>query len=303
MVESKVRGSTLRYHKLKLVLVYSAMRHFARDLRQQGWEVDYHLINDNATFEDGLRRHLEQHNSSKLVLAQPNSFPETDVVLKLGRKLRIPIELVPTKQFLVPRDEFRDWASGQRRLVMENHYRRVRQRFGWLMDENGKPVGGAWNYDAENRASYNAWKRAGAPRPSTPLREEPDGITSEVMQMVERDFPNNPGRLEQFWLPVDRAGALRWLRSFINERLPNFGPFEDMMAEGEPHLFHSVLSPLLNLGLLVPRECVEASIDAYRRGRAPLNSVEGYVRQVVGWREFINGVYWFAGPSTRCRTR
>ncbi len=132
------------------------MRHFTRDLRQQGWEVDYHLINDNPTFEEGLRRHLKQHNSSKLVLAQPNSFPETDVVLKLGRKLRVPIELVPTKQFLVSRDEFRDWASGQRRLVMENHYRRVRQRFGWLMDENGKPVGGAWNYDAENRASYNA---------------------------------------------------------------------------------------------------------------------------------------------------
>ncbi len=209
----------------------------------------------------------------------------------------IPIELVLTKQFLVPRDEFRDWASGQRRLVMENHYGRVRQRFGWLMDENGKPVGGAWNYDAENRASYNTWKRAGAPRPNTPLREEPDGITSEVMQMVERDFPNNPGRLEQFWLPVDSAGALGWLRYFIDERLQNFGPFEDMMAEGEPHLFHSVLSPLLNLGLLAPRECVEAAIDAYRRGRAPLNSVEGYVRQVVGWREFINGVYWFRGPE------
>ncbi len=121
--------------------------------------------------------------------------------------------------------------------------------------------------------------------------------------MVAREFPDNPGRVQQFWLPVDRAGALRWLHSFINERLQNFGPFEDMMAEGEPHLFHSVLSPLLNLGLLAPRECVEAAIDAYRRGRAPLNSVEGYVRQVVGWREFITASTGFAGPSTRCRTR
>lgn len=231
------------------------------------------------------------------MLAEPNSFPETDAVLKLGRKLRASVELAPTKQFLLPRDDFHEWASGQRRLVMENHYRRMRKRFGWLMDERGEPLGGTWNFDPENRATFKTWKRGGAPHASTPLRENPDEITREVMQMVSREFPNNPGDVADFWLPVERAAALRWLRYFIDERLPNFGIYEDMMAEGEPHLFHSVLSSSLNLGLLTPAECVESAIDAYKRGLAPINSVEGYVRQVIGWREFINGVYWFRGPE------
>ncbi|MBA2622936.1 MAG: cryptochrome/photolyase family protein [Chthoniobacterales bacterium] len=297
MVESKARGSALRYHKLKLVLVYSAMRHFAQDLRNAGWEVDYQLIEGTGTFEDGVRRHLEQRRPEKLVLAEPNSFPETDAVSKLGRKLRTPVEFVPTAQFLQSRDDFRAWASGQKRLLMENHYRRMRKRFGWLMEEDGQPAGGAWNFDPENRATYTTWKRAGAPRASTPLLEKPDQLTREVIATLAREFPENPGRAEAFWLPVDRAGALRWLRYFIDERLPSFGVYEDMMAEGEPYLFHSVLSPLINLGLLTPRECVEAAIEAYRRGTAPLNSAEGYVRQMIGWREFINGVYWLRGPE------
>ena len=131
----------------------------------------------------------------------------------------------------------------------------------------------------------------------SPVRARPDEITREVMAMVAREFPENPGRVEDFWLPVERRGALRWLRSFIEDRLPDFGVYEDMMAEGEPYLFHSVLTPFLNLGLLTPRECVEAALVAYRQGKAPLNSVEGYVRQIIGWREFINGVYWLRGPD------
>ncbi|MDQ6860529.1 MAG: cryptochrome/photolyase family protein [Verrucomicrobiota bacterium] len=297
MVESKARGSALRYHKLKLVLVYSAMRHFARDLRTAGWEVDYQMIEGTGTFEDGVRRHLEKFRPAKLVLAEPNSFPETDAVVKLAAKLRAEIELVPTRQFLMSRDEFRAWAGGQKRLVMENHYRRMRKQFGWLMEADGEPVGRAWNFDPENRATFNTWKRAGSPRPATAPREKPDKITRAVMQMVDAEFPENAGEVKNFWLPVDRETALRWLRYFIDERLPNFGAYEDMMAEAEPHLFHSVLSSSLNLGLLTPRECVEAAIDAYRRGAAPLNSVEGYVRQVIGWREFINGVYWLRGPE------
>lgn len=297
MIESKARGSALRYHQLKLVLVYSAMRHFARDLRALGWEVDYQLIEGTGTFEDGLQRHLQRHRPTKLILAEPNSFPETEAVTKLARKLKTPLEILPTKQFLLPRADFREWASGQRRLVMENHYRAMRKRFAWLIEDDGTPTGGAWNFDAANRETYSSWKRSGAPSASTPSREDPDEITSEVIAMVTREFPDHPGCAMDFWLPVERAGALRWLRRFIDERLPTFGAFEDMMAEGEPYLFHSVLSPLLNLGLLTPRECVEAAIAAYRSGAAPINSVEGYVRQVIGWREFINGVYWLRGPE------
>jgi deoxyribodipyrimidine photolyase-related protein len=294
MIESKARGAVLRYHKLKLVLVYSAMRHFARDLLKAGWEVDYYQLEDGVTFEQAMK----QHRPNKLVLAEPNSFFETDAVLKIGRRLRVPVELLPTRQFLVSRDDFREWATKQKRLVMENHYRLMRKRFGWLMTKDGQPMGGAWNFDPENRATYNTWKRSGAPHALVP-NEKPDKITREVMRMVAREFPDNAGDASNFWLPVDRADALRWLHSFIDERLPNFGAFEDMMAEGEPFLFHSVLSPLLNLGLLTPRECVEAAIEAHRRGAAPINSVEGYLRQVIGWRDFINGVYWLRGPDYR----
>ena len=167
------------------------------------------------------------------------------------------------------------------------------------MDANGKPEGGAWNYDAENRATYAAWQRDGAPRAATRLHEAPDRITQEVIAMVAREFAGNPGRAADMWLPVDRKGALRWLDVFIRERLPRFGVYEDMMATEDPQLFHSLLSPLLNLGLITPRECIEAATAAYRQKLAPLNSVEGFVRQIAGWREFINGIYWHRGTEYR----
>ena len=297
MIEAKARASVMRYHQLKLTLVYSAMRHFAQALRERGWEVDYRLIDETPAFEAGLRHHLEAHRPEAMVLAEPNSLPETDAIAQLGRKLRVPIEFVPTAQFLVPRDEFRAWAGGQKRLLMENHYRRMRKQHGWLMQPDGHPIGGAWNFDPENRETFASWAKAGRPHGRSELRVEPDAITREVIAMVAREFPESPGSAAKFWLPVDRAGARKWLALFIRERLPRFGIYEDMMAEDEPFLFHSVLTPMLNLGLLTPMECVEAAISAYERGKAPLNSVEGFVRQIIGWREFINGVYWHRGPE------
>jgi deoxyribodipyrimidine photolyase-related protein len=176
IVESKARGSVLRYHQIKLVLVYSAMRHFARDLREKGWQVDYYQLEQGLTFESALREHVRKHHPAKVVLAEPNSFFETDAIAKLGRKLRIEIEFITTNQFLVARDDFRAWASGQKRLVMENHYRRMRKRFGWLMQPDGQPEGGAWNFDPKNRATFSAWRRAGAPKAKTLLKEEPDAV-------------------------------------------------------------------------------------------------------------------------------
>lgn len=297
MVESKARGSVMRYHQVKLVLVYSAMRHFAHELREAGWQVDYYSLEDGLTFESAMREHVAKHHPEKITLAEPNSFFEEDAITRLGRKLRLKVEFIPTRQFLLPRGDFQAWAKDSKRLLMENHYRRMRKRFGWLMKENGDPEGGQWNFDPENRETFASWKRAGAPRPKTRLHKEPDEITRKVIALVEREFPKNPGKAADMWLPVDRRGAQEWLRLFIGERLPTFGIYEDMMAEDEPFLFHSLLSPLLNLGLLTPQECVEAAIAAYNQGEAPINSVEGFVRQIIGWREFINGVYWLRGPE------
>jgi deoxyribodipyrimidine photolyase-related protein len=296
-VESKARGLVFRYHQIKLALVYSAMRHFAAELRAQGWRVDYYPLDDGLTFEEAARRHLEKHQPEKFLVAEPNSHFEMDALAKLGRKLRVPVEFIPTNQFLLSRSDFAAWAKDSQRLLMENHYRRMRKRLGFLMRENGHPEGGAWNFDAENRQTFTAWQKAGRPGSKTTSHEPPDDITREVIALVEREFPDHPGRAADLWLPVDRAGALKWLQRFIAERLPNFGAYEDMMAAGEPVLFHSVLTPMLNLGLLTPHECVEAAIAAYQNGHAPLNSVEGFVRQIIGWREFINGVYWLRGPE------
>ncbi len=296
MVESKARGALRRYHQLKLVLVYSAMRHFAEELRAAGWAVDYYRLEQGLTFEQAARKHIEAHAPEKFLVAEPNSFVETDALTRLGRKLEVPLEIVPTAQFLLPRADFQKWAGGQKRLLMEMHYRRMRKHFGWLVDEQGNPEGGRWNYDPENRETFASWKRAGAPHAGPP-QEKPDAVTQEVIVLVQQEFSEHPGEAARFWLPVDRAGALRWLGHFIRERLSRFGAFEDMMAEDETFLFHSVLTPALNLGLLTPRECVEAALAAYEKGAAPLNSVEGFVRQIIGWREFINGVYWHRGPE------
>jgi deoxyribodipyrimidine photolyase-related protein len=179
---------------------------------------------------------------------------------------------------------------------METHYRRVRAEFGFLMEADGKPVGGRWNFDEENRKTFRDWTKAGRPQVEVPP-VEPDKVTKEVMMLVEREFSGNPGSTKGFWLPVSRAGALQWLDAFVATRLAGFGPWEDLMVEGEKLLFHSVISPLINLGLLTPRECIERAIGAYKKGKAPLASVEGFVRQIAGWREFVNGVYWLKMPE------
>lgn len=297
MIESKARGGFIKYHQQKLVLIYSGMRHFARDLRAAGREVDYHLLENTPEFERAFREHLAQFQPESVVLAEPNDFLMTEVAQKIGKKCGVRIEFVPTTQFLLPRAEFQKWARGKQRLLMEDHYRRMRKRTGYLM-KDGKPVGNVWNLDPENRRTHRQWeKETESQAPHRALRWPADEITREVIEIVAREFADHPGRAEDFWLPVDRAGALRWLKNFVAHRLGSFGPYEDIMDQKEPVLFHSVLSPLLNLGLLSPQECAEAAVRAYEAGKAPLASVEGFVRQIIGWREFINGVYWHRGPE------
>ncbi len=303
-VESKARGGLVRYHQQKLVLVYAGMRHFARELEAAGWRVDYHRLEDTPDFLTGLRRHVERFQPEEIRLAAPNDHLMTTLLPKYAQQVGVPIRSVPTAQFLLAREDFAEWAGDSPHLVMEEHYRRMRRRTGWLMGpvppgskRTAKPVGGEWNYDPLNRLTFKQYAASGYAQPEIPAREEPDAITREVITLVEQHFPDHPGRARDFWFPVDRAGALRWLERFVAERLERFGPYEDVLAQDQPVLYHSVLSPLLNLGLLTPRECVERVVAAYEAGRAPINSVEGFVRQVIGWREFINGAYWLKMPG------
>ena len=294
MVESPKHLGKLSYHQQRLVLLISAARHFAEEKRKDGWKVDYYPLEEGTSWEAALAAHVKKHKPERILVAQPNNYDEQKAVEKLSKKF--PIEILPTRQFLVPRTDFISWAKDKKSLLMETHYRRVRQEFGFLMQSDGQPVGGRWNFDEENRKTFRDWVKAGNPRAEiAPV--QPDKITREVIALVEKKFPKNPGRAADFWLPVDRAGALRWLEDFVATRLAGFGPWEDLMVQDDQLLFHSVVSPTINLGLLTPRECIEKAIAAYENGKAPLASVEGFVRQIAGWREFINGVYWLKMPE------
>lgn len=294
LVESAKHLGKLKYHRQRLVLLLSAQRHFAEERRAEGWEVDYYELADGMSWETALAAHGKKFGMEQILVTAPNNYDEDLAVRKLAK--RFPLDVVPTRQFLVSREEFASWAKGKKSLLMETHYRRVRTEFGFLMEEDGRPAGGRWNFDEENRKTFRDWVKSGRPQVQV-SPEVPDNITREVMGLVDREFAGNPGRAGGFWLPVDRAGALRWLENFIAHRLAGFGPWEDLMVQNEALLFHSVISPLINIGLLTPRECIERAQEEYRRGRAPLGSVEGFVRQIAGWREFVNGVYWLKMPE------
>ena len=293
-IESRQRNEQVSYHQLKLVLVFSSMRHRAQALRSEGWTVDYVQLVKN--FSDEIAAQVEKHRPESILMQEPSAYAVRHAIPKLARKLGIPVEVLPTNQFLVPESDFKKWAGESRHLLMENHYRRVRRKLNILIEEDGEPTGGAWNFDSSNRETYAAFRKAKVHLPPPP-HSEPDQITREVIAMVKREFADHPGNADDSWLPVTREESLRWLHDFIDHRLESFGPWEDLMTTDSPVLFHSVLTPMLNLGLLTPGECVDAAVAAYNTGRIPLASAEGFIRQVIGWREFINGIYWHCMPG------
>jgi len=301
LIESSPRGSHLRYHQQKLTLLYSAMRHYAADLKKQKFATLYHHLTDTpagADYATILSHWIQKHKIREIHLLDPNEYDTFHSLPALSKKLGVPIHRHASPQFLVPRADFATWAEGKKHLLMETHYRRLRTERNILLDAKGKPEGGDWNLDDQNRRTYREFAKANPTVPPFPPPIQ-DPIVKKVAQEVAAHFPTHPGQADQLWVPVTRAGALDWLKTFIRQRLAQFGPWEDTMVEGQQILFHSVLSPLLNIGLLTPQECIQAAEKAYREGKAPLNSVEGFIRQILGWREFIHGIYWLKMPEYR----
>ena len=311
LIESFPRSRRLRYHQQKLTLLFAAMRHHGAALERSGHRVLYHRLEDplpalpaaqapaGADLPDCgavLTAWIAAHGVKAIHLLEPNDFHTQAALPALAKELGVPIQTHPNPQFLLSRTDFLAWAKGRRSVVMEQHYRRMRKELGVLMASDGTPLGGVWNTDADNRQTRAQFRKA---RPVVPRLPEPapDPVVREVAEQVSRLFPDHPGRAADLWLPATRAGALAWLQRFVAERLAGFGPWEDLMVDQEPVLFHSVLSPLLNIGLLTPMECVRAAEESYAEGRAPLASVEGFIRQIVGWREFIHGMYWRHMPD------
>lgn len=286
LIESAAHVRDRPYHRQKLVLVWSAMRHFAAELRQAGWQVTYEIA---ADFQSALQNWIKQQKITELRIMMPSDRPFARLIAELD--LSCQVTLVPNNHFLWSPEEFQQWAKGRKNLLMEYFYREGRSRFQILMTE-GKPIGGQWNFDKENRQPPKQGLH-------TPKRQwfEPDQITREVIAWVEQGEFSTYGKLDQFRWGVTRSQALQVLDHFITDCLGEFGPYQDAMVTGEQTMWHSLISPYLNLGLLHPLEVIQAAEAAFHADQLDLNSVEGFIRQVLGWREYMHGLYHYVEHS------
>lgn len=286
----------VRHHKKKIAFLFSAMRHFAEELKQSGYNVEYTKLDDkdNAdSFRGEVERALRQHKIDSIAVTHPGEYRVLADMLTWESDFGVPVEIKPDDRFLCTPEAFADWAKDRKRLRMEYFYRDMRRKYSILMQGN-EPIGGKWNYDAENRRS----PEEGLDIPG-PYSSDTDDITRGVLELVEQRFLAHFGDLEPFHFAVTRDQALAALQLFIDSRLCLFGDYQDAMIEGEPWMYHSHISFYLNCGLLLPLECAKAAEQAYHQGKAPLNAVEGFIRQIIGWREYVRGIYWLKMPEYR----
>lgn len=294
MCEVWDEATYVKHHKKKIAFLFSAMRHFAQELADEGLPVAYRKL-DDAGNQGSLRKEVEKvlkaGTFGAIIVTHPGEYRLLEEFQSWQATFDLPVEIRPDDRFLARPDQFARWAAGRKQVRMEYFYREMRKSYGVLMDGQ-EPVGGKWNYDSDNRKP----PKQGLKIPG-PYGTKPDAITQEVMRLVASRFADHFGDLEPFFFAVSRTEALKVLERFIAERLYHFGDYQDAMIEGEPWMYHSHISFYLNCGLLLPLECIEAAEKAYRAGGAPLNAVEGFVRQILGWREYVRGIYWLKMPD------
>jgi deoxyribodipyrimidine photolyase-related protein len=295
MAEVMREASYVKHHKKKIAFLFAAMRHFAEELRAEGFRVRYVPLDDrdNAQSLDGeVARAVEDHAITRIVVTEPGELRLLSAINAWSLRFYLPVDIREDRRFLATHEDFRLWIEGLKQPRMEYFYRVMRRKYGVLLDANGEPEGGRWNYDADNRKPPRA-----IPAPPKRLSFRKDAITKAVLDLVRDRFRGHVGELEPFHFAVTRQQALRELHHFIDHLLPQFGAFQDAMQAGEPYLYHSLISAYLNAGLLYPLEICRLAETAYREGRAPLNAVEGFIRQILGWREYVRGIYWRYMPD------
>lgn len=294
MAEVADEAAYVRHHPKKIALIFAAMRKFAHALEQDGWKVVYTQLDDTdnaGSIVGELLRRAAQTGASEVLATEPGEWRLIDKLKYAPLK----VHLLPDDRFLATHAEFEAWAEGRKALRMEYFYREMRRKTGLLM-EGDQPAGGKWNFDHDNRKA--------APEDVTvdgPLRFDPDATTREVLELVQARFGDNFGALEPFWFATTRAEALQALDHFIANALPRFGDYQDAMLNENEFLYHAILSPYLNIGLLNVTEICEAAADAYAAGHAPINAAEGFIRQIIGWREYVRGIYFLEGPDYTAR--
>lgn len=294
MMEVSEEATYVRHHKKKIAFVLAAMRAFAKELRAAGWTVDYVQLDDphnERTFTREIARAIDRHNPRCIIATEGSEHRVVEAQHAWATVFDRAVQVRPDDRFICSAADFAAWAQGRKQLRMEYFYRDMRRRTGLLM-EGDEPAGGVWNFDKENRKPA----KADLFMPAL-LRFEPDAETRAVLDLVSTRFDDHFGDLQPFWFPVTRADAERAAAHFMEQALPWFGDFQDAMLRGERFLFHSVLSPLINVGLLDPLALCRAAQAQWRAGAAPLNAVEGFIRQIIGWREYVRGIYWLKGPD------
>jgi len=292
MMEAKDELTNVPHHPKKIAFLLSAMRHFSKELQKKGYAVDYIKWTDKeslGSLSKTLEGYLKDHSFDEVLAVQP---AEWRILQDLKSVKGAPITILEDNRFFCSMERFRKWAGGKKTLLMEHFYRMLRKEEDILLDQSGDPEGGEWNFDKENRKPLK--DKVDPPRP---MQFTPDKITKETIKEVQNHFSDHFGTINTFWFGVTASEARRALAHFIRTALPKFGDYQDAMVDGEPFLFHSILSQYLNAGLLLPREVCEAVEKAYREEGVPVNCAEGFLRQVLGWREYVRGVYWTRMPK------
>jgi len=294
MAEVMEEATYVPHHKKKITLIFSAMRNFAEELRKAGWTVRYVKLDDagnTGTFTGEIGRALKASAADRIVVTEPGEWRVRKAMESWSQTHNVSVEIRDDDRFLCSVADFAAWAEGRKQLRMEYFYREMRKKTGLLMRE-GKPVGGKWNFDSENRKP--AKKDLFMP---VPPKKKPGKTTKDVIKLVESRFGDHFGDLEPFWFGVTAQQAQACLDGFIENALPNFGDFQDAMLKDEPFLYHSLLSFYINIGLLNPLDVCKRVEKEYLEGRTPLNAAEGFIRQIIGWREYVRGIYWLKMPA------
>lgn len=294
MAEVNTETGYVPHHKKKLVFVLSAMRHFAKKLQENGYQVVYRQLLDKhnqGSLSKEAISYAQQHNISKIIVTHPGEYRVLESLKNDIEVEGLALTVLPDQRFICSPEEFQKWADNRKELTMEYFYREMRKRTGLLM-ENGKPIGGKWNFDKQNRKAIKNIEKFRKPKAF-----EPDSITQDVIELVEQQFPDNMGTADDFCFAVTHEQAQKALAHFINYSLPSFGDYQDAMLVGEPYLYHSFIAHYINVGLLDPLDVCSQIEAAYAKGNVPLNAAEGYIRQIIGWREFIRGIYWKFMPG------
>lgn len=298
MAEVAAESEHVWTSKPRIAVFLAAMRHFRDAQKKLGRRVSYTALDAHGstqTLAGELARTAAELKPERLIMTEPGEWRVQEAMKAAALALNLPLEVRDDRHFFQTRAEFAAHAEGRKMLRMEFFYREVRRKHRVLLDAKGEPEGGQWNYDHDNRGSF---AKAGpkAEQLRAPVLIKPDAITREVLALVEKRFAGHPGELKEFAWPVTPEDARATLRDFVEHRLPRFGQFQDAMWTEEPWLFHSRISAALNLKLLNPREVVAAAEAAYREGKVHLASAEGFIRQILGWREYVRGIYWHHMP-------